>query len=291
MDGALDLVAIDRLTGGGLGTFDVACPKCGPDRRSPTNRRRRVLRVWRIDPAFASYHCARCGVHGYATEKRRGRRPVDRQALARAKGEAEERERVSRAERLEKARWLWSQRQPNAGTPAEHYLREGRGYRGPLPPTLGYLPARGNYPHAMIAAFGLPTEPEPGVLAIADDAVIGVHITRLTPDGSDRDRSDSAKIMVGRSIGWPIVLAPLNDLLGLAVTEGIEDGLAVLAGTGLGVWVAGSASRLPALAESIPSFTDCVTIYAHGDDAGRDGARKLAAAIKQRNIEVTIEGL
>jgi hypothetical protein len=87
------------------------------------------------------------------------------------------------------------------------------------------------------------------------------------------------------------VLAPLNDLLGLAIVEGIEDGLSVYAGTGLGVWCAGCASRMPALADVIPNYTDCITIYAHGDDAGQDGARKLAAAIERRKIEVTIEGL
>jgi hypothetical protein len=290
-DAAFALADIDRLAGGRIGTYDVPCPWCGPSRRSPINQRRRVLRVWRIDPGFASYHCARCGEHGYATEKRRGHRPVDRDEFARAKGEAEERERVSRAEGLEKARWLWSQRQPIAGTPAEQYLREGRGYYGPRPPTLAYLPARGDYPHALIAAFGLPTEPEPGELAIADAAMLGVHITRLAPDGADRERGDGAKIMVGRSVGLPIVLAPLNDLLGLAITEGIEDGLSVFGGTGLGVWVAGCASRMPALADAIPGLTDCVTIHAHGDDAGQDGARKLAATIKRRGIEAVIEGL
>jgi hypothetical protein len=211
--------------------------------------------------------------------------------LLRAKAEAEARECVARAERLEKARWLWAQRRPIAGMPAEHYLREGRGYYGLIPPTLAYLPSRGDYPQAMIAAFGLPTEPEPGVLALADSAARGVHITRLAPDGADRERGEGAQIMVGRSAGSPIVLAPLNDLLDLAITEGIEDGLSVFAGTGLGVWVAGGASRMPALADAIPDYTDCVTVYAHGDDAGQDGARKLAAAIKQRNIEVTIERL
>jgi hypothetical protein len=213
------LADINRLAGGSSGTHDVPCPWCGPVRRSPVNQRRRVLRVWRIDTDFASYHCARCGEHGHVTERRHQGRPVDREALARAKADADKRERVSRAERLEKARWLWSQRRPIIGTPAERYLQR-RGYVGPLPPTLAYLPARGEYPHALIAAFGIPTEPEPGELAIADTAVLGVHITRLEPDGTDRERGDGAKIMVGRSAGWPIVLAPLNDLLGLAITEG-----------------------------------------------------------------------
>jgi hypothetical protein len=41
---------IDRLAGGRLGTRDVLSPVCGLDRRSPLSQRRRVLRVWRIEP-------------------------------------------------------------------------------------------------------------------------------------------------------------------------------------------------------------------------------------------------
>ena len=33
--------------------------------------------------------------------------------------------------------------------------------------------------------------------------------------------------MLGSSSGWPIVLAPANDLLALSITEGIEDGLII----------------------------------------------------------------
>lgn len=41
----------------------------------------------------------------------------------------------------EKAKWLWHRRQPIAGTVAERYLRDARGYQGPLPQTLAFLPA------------------------------------------------------------------------------------------------------------------------------------------------------
>ena len=85
--------------------------------------------------------------------------------------------------------------------------------------------------------------------------------------------------MIGRSAGSPIVLAPTNDLLGIAVTEGIEDGLSVHLATGLGVWAAGSASRLPALADAIPSYVECVTILVDDDKAGRRYARELAARL------------
>jgi hypothetical protein len=57
--------------------------------------------------------------------------------------------------------------------------------------------------------------------------------------------ADPAKIMLGPMSGLPIVLAPVNDSLGLAITEGIEDGLSVFEETGLRVWAAGSAGNMP----------------------------------------------
>src|SRR5438552_4507323 len=35
-----------------LGTHDVPCPVCGPERRSPINQRRKVLRVWQVTSTF-----------------------------------------------------------------------------------------------------------------------------------------------------------------------------------------------------------------------------------------------
>ena len=45
------------------------------------------------------------------------------------------------------------------------------------------------------------------------------------------------------------------------------------------------------LADVIPSYIECVTIYAHADKAGQHGAQQLAQALDQRHIEVLIEGL
>src|SRR5262249_20359165 len=148
------------------------------------------------------------------------------------------------------AQWLWSNSRPIVGTPAERYLRGPREISGALPGTLRFSPARNSHPPALIGAFGLPREPEPGVLAIVGPDVVGVHLTRLKLDGSGKhEREDEpAKIMLARSRGWPLVLAPPNDSGGLGITEGIEEGLTALV-SGLGIWVAGSASRLPALAE------------------------------------------
>jgi hypothetical protein len=250
---------------------------------------RKVLRVWWIDPGFATFHCVRCGEKGHVHDRAAG--APDPVALQHARAEAAERERISATDRLSKARWLWSVRVPLAGTVAETYLRIARGYGGPLPATLGFLPPRGKHGPAMIGAFGLAGEPEPGKLAIARDAVRGVHITRLLPDGSDRERGDHAKIMIAHSASWPIVLAAPNDLLGLAITEGIEDGLSVHEATSLGSWAAGSASRMPALAATLPPYIDSVTVMLDDDGAGRRHAPELATRIRTRGIEARLRRL
>ena len=170
------LDVIDQLTGGRMGTFDVPCPKCGPCKRSARNQRRPVLRVYRVEPNFAGYHCARCGDKGAALD--RNGTPPDPMKLARARAEAAERERIVKADRLGLARWLWARREPIGGSIAETYLRSARSYGGHLPETLGFLPGRGDHPPAMIAAFGMAIETdEPGKLAIGVDAVKGVHLT------------------------------------------------------------------------------------------------------------------
>jgi hypothetical protein len=269
----IGLDVINQLTGGRLGKHDVPCPECGPFKRAVRNQRRPVLRVYRIEDGFAGYHCARCGESGAAAD-------------------AAERDRALRAERLSKANWLWCQRRPIAGSVAETYLREARGYGGPLPATLGFLPARGDHPPAMIAAFGLTREVEPGVIVIANKAVSGVHLTRLRPDGSGKatfeDPDESAKLMIGYSAGSPIVLAAPNDLLGLVITEGIEDALSAHEATGLGAWAAGSASRMPALADSLPHYIEVCTVAVDDDPDGRRHAAELGSRMRSRGIETNL---
>jgi hypothetical protein len=263
-----------------FGVHDVPCPLCGPERHSPANRTRKVLRVWNVSPGFISYTCARCGESGYVREATKSR--INPSTFARVSAELEERNRVAASERLAKALALWRSRQPVRGSIAETYLREARAYRGPLPPTLGFLPRRSDYPPAMIAAFGIPNEPEPGAIVLPDSGIKGVHLTRLSPDGSDRERGERAKIMIGHSKGWPIVLSAPTDAQALIVTEGIEDALSAFEATGLCAWAAGSASRLPALADVVPTWAEALTILADGDVDGRRHAGALAVALKGR---------
>ena len=108
---------------------------------------------------------------------------------------------------------------------------------------------------------------------IAEDAVRGAHVTKLSADGSGKSHVQRNKFMIGRgSAGFPIRIAPPNDLGGV---EGVEDDLSVHQATGL-AWAAGSAGRMPALANAIPSHVECVTISAHPDAAGDASARSLA---------------
>src|SRR5258707_8015050 len=107
----LDLNIIDRLTNGRLGTQDVPCPLCGPF-KSPHGQRRKVMRVWRVEPGFATYHCERCGEDGYVLDRHAP--APDAVRLAKARAEAAERDRAHKADRLAKARSLWSRHKPIA---------------------------------------------------------------------------------------------------------------------------------------------------------------------------------
>jgi Toprim domain len=279
----VNLAQIDRLIGGRTGTFDVVCPLCAPFRR-PENQKKKVLRIWRKPDGFASYCCIHCGARGCVFDKTA--RQIDPKAMARARAEAEALNQKQVAASRRKARALWYHRQTIAGSPAETYLRQVRGYSGTLPATLGFIPAHGDNLPAMIAAFGMAEEIEPGVLQPGD--VCGVHLTLLLPDGSGKAGTGRDKIMLGREHTLPIALQPPTDMLALAIAEGIEDALSIHQATGLGAWAAGSASRLPMMAEHVPSYIECVSISVDADRAGQNNAKELAKQLRARGIEVRL---
>jgi len=140
----------------------------------------------------------------------------------------------------------------------------------------------------MIAAFGGASEPEPSIVCISNDAVTGVHLTRLAPDGSQKAGTETDKMMIGTPLGSPIVLAVPGDLGGLVIAEGIEDALSVHEATGLGAWAAGAASFMPALAAAVPGWIECVTILVDDDSAGRTNADALAEQLESRGFLVRL---
>jgi hypothetical protein len=206
----------------GRRTADTRCPLCS-DLRQRRNRHKPVLRIW-VDTGFATYYCAHCEAKGYAHDgTRREITDTARKLFALRKAEANELAEQKARERRGTARWLWGRGIPAHGTIVEKYLRSRN--ISTLPPTIRFLEARENHPPSMMSAFGLATEPEPGKVAIADDAITGVHLTALQSDGSGKANIEKPKIIIGHRVTEPIVLAPMNDLLCLALTEGIEEAL------------------------------------------------------------------
>jgi hypothetical protein len=267
------------------------CPLCSAARR-PANRRKPVLHVWRKGPDFATYSCAHCGAHGWASD--RAAKPVTRTEITRRMREAQTHQQAALAKRQNAARWLWAQSRDAQGTIVETYLA-GRGINV-CPRTVRFLPGNDKFAPCMIAAFALPAEhPVLADYETPGTAVVqGVHLTRLAPDGSGKapDQDSRAKIMVGPSAGWPLALVPPGDLGGLAVAEGIEDALSLHQATELGVWAAGAAGRLPKLAPVIARlrYIEAVTVAVDDDDGGRRGAQQLAAELRRlrgRSIEVS----
>jgi hypothetical protein len=212
---------------------------------------------------------------------------------ARIKAEAEAHHLEDVTESRRTARAIWARRQPLIGTIGETYLR-ARGYRGLLPPTLGFLPAWRDHPPGVIAAFGMAHEIAPAGedlrLEIDSDAVLAVHIIKLLADGSDRirDKALKPKITIGKGFVAPILLAPPNDLLALTIGEGIEKALADHQISGAGAWAAASASRLPGLAGLVPGYIESVTVLVDDNNAGRLGSQALATALHARGIEVLL---
>jgi hypothetical protein len=262
----------------------IRCPECAHKAKHARNRRARKLALEIFEDGRALWICNNCGWHGGVSNSFR-RESIGSAELAQTRAISAARKEAEAAGRLNRAQQRWTLSIPANGTATATYLRQ-RGYVGPIPATIRHLPSTTKFAPAMISAFGFPQEAEPGVLTIDRASVRATHLTRLRRDGSDRLRNAEAKLTPGLARGVPIVLAPINDGLSLAITEGIEDGLSVYAATGLGVWAAGSASFMSALSSVVPDYVESVTIYRHDDEDGRRGARDLAQGLYARDIEV-----
>lgn len=274
---------------------DVACPDCGPDRQSAANRVRKVRREWHHRDGFSTWYCARCGSRGHdrpgAAEPlsvgKHNFRPAE---LVTGRATSETAPANDNGKR-DLARLLWSRSIEADGTLVEAYLK-GRGIACEIPGTVRYLPARGTkHVHAMIVPFGIATERNCGRYEIAAEQVMGIHLTRLSPDGRTKAEGERAKIMLGPSKGFPLMLAPPNDGLGMAIAEGIENALSIHAATGLGAWAAGSAGRLPDMAEHVPAYVESLLIFADDDPAGMAGAKGLEGALTGRGHEIRLQYL
>jgi putative DNA primase/helicase len=119
----MSAIAIDalRLAGRRFGKIDVACPFCGPQCKSAINRKRKVLRIWRHDPDFATFNCARCGEHGCTVEGKLGHRPTQFRATGYSP-EIEQQQQDDEQRRSHRALDIWREAVPITGTLGERYL-------------------------------------------------------------------------------------------------------------------------------------------------------------------------
>lgn len=208
---ASDMVEVAQAHGAQLrksgGEFVGGCPVCGTgDDRFSINPRKEV------------FNCRSCGKGGggaidlemflsgcefveAVNRLTNGGPRLSSTKVAETTAQRERENKQYEAKQHRKADQMWAQRRPVAGSPVETYLR-ARGYTEAIPPTVGYLPARGQRPHAMISALALPNEIAPSELG-APLTVRSIHITKLLPDGSDRIRKKEAtpKYIVGRPLG------------------------------------------------------------------------------------------
>ena len=146
--------------------------------------------------------------------------------------------------RFKAALHIWGETVPLAGTLAERYFVQHR----TLDVRLVDLDHCLRWHAGIRAVVGLMTDP-------VSNETTGIHRTILDGDGAKVERK-----MLGRQ--GVVRLSPDSEVtMGLGITEGVEDGLAVLLSGWAPVWAATSAgaiARFPVLAgiEALTIFTD-----------------------------------
>ena len=151
---------------------------------------------------------------------------------------------------------LWREARSARGTIVETYLR-GRGLGLPerSDEVLRFHPACPRGEARLPAMLGL-------MRGIVTDRPVGVHRTFLRTDGRAKADVEPSKMVLGQARGAVLKLTSDEEVtMGLGLTEGIEDGLAVLKSGFAPIWVclsAGAMTRFPVLAgvESLSVFRD-----------------------------------
>jgi hypothetical protein len=114
-----------------------------------------------------------------------------------------------------------------------------------------------------------------------------VHRTFLGPDGRGKADVEPNKMMLGRAKGAVLKLTPDEDVTtGLALTEGIEDALAVLNSGFAPVWAclsAGTMATFPVL-----GGIEALTVFADNDSAGAQAAEACIARWRAAGREACV---
>lgn len=250
-----------------------------------------------VNDAKGLYHCWGCGAAGDALrflqvkegmsfrdayEALAGDRfPVisDEERIRRKEEDA-----AARAASIGEARALWNTTVPVAGTPAETYLREVRGIKAALPPSIrfGMVPLSrdddGNWRERMPAVVG----------AITMGAeLVAIQRIYLRGDGRDKrwSKPKKSKFTLGRAKGGALRLD--HGLAGseVIITEGPEDGLTLAQEMpGRRVWVALGTDMMPSI--QFPPDVDSILIAGQNDKAGRGAVQRAGEALMARGYSV-----
>lgn len=176
---------------------------------------------------------------------------------------------------------------PVAGTPAEAYLRD----RGLAVPEGADLLAHLDLTHWETKAG------YPALIGIVRDRagnVVAIHRTYLQSDADQPHKVAKASVakprmMLGKTGGGAVRLAPLGQSGVLALSEGIETGLAVMvACPGLAVWATLSTSGMEQV--QLPAEAKRIIILADHDasGAGLRAAETTARRLRAEHREVAI---
>jgi hypothetical protein len=171
--------------------------------------------------------------------------------------------------RVVAAQRLWSETVPLGGTLGERYFVEHR----KLDVRRLELDHALRWHKESRAVIGLMTDPCSG-------APIGIHRTFLQPDGTKLERK-----MLGRQ--GVVCLSPDDSVtMGLGITEGVEDGLAVLLSGWAPVWAATSAGAVGCF--PVLSGIGALTIFADADRPGIEKAEACAARWRSAGLQARI---
>jgi hypothetical protein len=187
----------------------------------------------------------------------------------------------SRADTTEGALRLWREARPAKGTIVKTYLA-GRGLHLPdgSEHTLRFHPECPRGEARLPAMLGL-------MRGIVTDRPLGVHRTFLRPDGRAKADLEPNKMMLGRAKGAVLKLSLDEDVTqGLALTEGIEDALAVLADGVAPVWACLSAGTL--MAFPLLGGIGALTVFADNDVPGAQAAEACAQRWRQAGRQVRV---
>lgn len=163
------------------------------------------------------------------------------------------------------------------------YLR-GRGLSGVVPSTLRFASSLLYVEQETAAKRWLPAMV--AAVQAADGRVVGAQRTYLDDRGAGKAPVATPRKSIGPVRGGAVRLAPVAPVL--ALTEGIETGLAVLEATGSATWAAISAPGLAAI--ELPAEARAVAIWADRDvsGAGQRAADALAARLRREDRRVRI---